>query len=320
MSYNKIMTNLELVEKGKNIADNYKTLYVMGSFGAPLTSTNKKRYCNNHNYNKQATRTAMIKAASEDTFAFDCLGLFESIMWGWKGETTKTYGGAKYNSNGFYDSSADGIIKKCNSVSTDFSNVKIGELLWTDGHVGMYIGNGVAIEATPSWKNCVQYTNVANMGKKSGNSRTWKKHGMLPWIEYIDETIIPDIIYAVQIGTRWLPEVTNQEDYAGIENNKITGFMVKLSDGTPLKYRVHTTDGKWLPYVTGYNKADYNNGYAGNGKVIDAVEIICDKYKIAYKVSSTSNGKAYYSEVVNDEDYAGVFGKPVDKLQCRVLK
>lgn len=129
----------------------------------------------------------------------------------------------------------------------------------------------------------------------------------------------PDIIYAVKTNGKWLPEVKNTEDYAGIENKSVTDVMIKLSDGTPIKYRVHVKNGNWLPYVTGYNKNDHNNGYAGNGKVIDAIEIKCDKYEIGYKVSSTANGQRYYSEVINDEDYAGVFGKPIDKVMCRVL-
>ena len=97
--------------------------------------------------------------------------------------------------------------------------------------------------------------------------------------------------------------------------------MIKLSDGTPIKYRAHIEeDNRWLPWVTGYNKKDHNNGYAGNGKPIDAIEIKCDKYEIGYKVSSTANGARYYSEVKDSQnDYAGVFGRPIDKLICRVL-
>lgn len=39
-----MMTNKDLVAKLKDIATNYKTLYVMGCFGAPMTAanTNKK--------------------------------------------------------------------------------------------------------------------------------------------------------------------------------------------------------------------------------------------------------------------------------------
>ena len=70
-------------------------------------------------------------------------------------------------------------------VSTDFSNVAVGEALWCEGHIGVYIGNGLGVECTPRWDNKVQITAVANIGKKSGyNARTWTKHGKLPYIEY----------------------------------------------------------------------------------------------------------------------------------------
>lgn len=41
-----VMTNVELAKKLKDVAQNYKTLYVMGCFGAPMNVANKKRYCN----------------------------------------------------------------------------------------------------------------------------------------------------------------------------------------------------------------------------------------------------------------------------------
>ena len=322
MAYRKTMNNIELVDKCKDIADNYKTIYIMGCFGAPLSQSNKKRYTNNHSFNRKPSRQNVINAASEDTFGFDCLGLVEGIIWGWRGDVNAPYGGAAYQSNGVKDNSADGVINICEDVSTNFKKLVPGELLWMPGHVGVYIGGGIAIESTPSWNDGVQFSKVANMGSCSGAARRWEKHGKLPWIEYIKEPVakIPDIVYAVKVGGRWLSEVKNAEDYAGIENKPVTDVMVKLSDNTPIKYRVHIKDGKWLSYVTGYDKNDSKNGYAGNGKEIDAIEILCDKYKIAYKVSSTSNGKAYYSEVIDGEDYAGVYGRAVDKLQCRVVE
>lgn len=33
---------------------------------------------------------------------------------------------------------------------------------------------------------------------------------------------------------------------------------------------------KWLPWVAGYNLNGDNNGYAGNKKVIDAIQIVYD--------------------------------------------
>ena len=177
-----IKTGKELATACLNVANNYKTLYVMGCFGAPMTAANKERYTQNHSYNQQPVRTVMIKSASEDTFGFDCVCFIKALFWGWNGNKDKTYGGATYASNGVPDVNADSIIRLCNDVSTDFSKLAVGELLWLSGHVGIYIGNGQAVECTPAWKNCVQVTTVRNL--KSGTGHTWTKHGKLPWISY----------------------------------------------------------------------------------------------------------------------------------------
>jgi hypothetical protein len=178
----------EFVAKLKDVAQNYKTLYVMGCFGAPLTGGNVSRYCNNHAYNKQAARTKMIKAAANQNppvFGFDCVCLIKGILWGWRGDASKTYGGASYAVNGVPDIGADTMITKCKGVSTNFSNVEVGEALWCSGHIGVYIGGGLAVECSPAFENDVQITAVKNMGTKSGyNARTWTKHGKLPYIEY----------------------------------------------------------------------------------------------------------------------------------------
>lgn len=180
-----VMTSKQLVEKCVNVAKNHKTLYVMGCFGAPLTQANKTTYCNNHSYNRNATRTSMIKAASADTFGFDCVCLIKGILWGWNGDKSKPYGGAKYASNGVPDINANTMITKCKDVSTDFSDIEVGELLWCEGHVGIYCGGGLGVECSPKWKNCVQITAVANIGSKSGyNARAWSKHGKLPYVSY----------------------------------------------------------------------------------------------------------------------------------------
>lgn len=175
----------EFIAKLQNIVDNYKTLYVMGCFGAPMTPTNKKRYTQNHKYNKQASRTKMINAASSDTFGFDCVCLIKGVLWGWNGNASKTYGGAGYACNGVPDIGADTMITKCSGVSTNFSNIVPGEAVWMSGHIGVYIGGGKVIECTPAFKNCVQVTYCSNIRSVAGkNNRKWTKHGKLPYITY----------------------------------------------------------------------------------------------------------------------------------------
>ena len=180
-----IKTGNELATACLNVAQNYNTLYVLGCFGAPMTASNKERYTKNLDYNAKEARKKMILAASEDTFGFDCVCLIKGLLWGWEGDIGNVYGGAKYASNGVPDIGADQIIEKCSSVSTDFSQIQVGELLWMKGHVGIYIGDGLAVECTPAWKNCVQVTAVHNIGKKTAyNGRKWTKHGKLPYVSY----------------------------------------------------------------------------------------------------------------------------------------
>lgn len=182
------MNSAEFIRRAKDIAQNYKTLYVMGCFGAPLTGGNVTRYCNNHSYNKAADRTAMIKAAANQNppvYGFDCVCLIKGILWGWCGDAGKTYGGAGYSVNGVPDIGADSMIKVCKEVSTNFSSIVPGEAVWMSGHIGIYIGDGLAVECSPKWANKVQITAVGNIGTKSGyNTRTWTKHGKLPYITY----------------------------------------------------------------------------------------------------------------------------------------
>lgn len=138
----------------------------------------------------------------------------------------------------------------------------------------------------------------------------------------------PSVTYCVRTKKRWLPEVQNLNDYAGIEGSAVTDVAIKVSSGS-VKYRVHTKGGSWLPYVTGYSTTDTSK-YAGNGTEIDAVEVyyftsrdVASKgkyYKAKYRTSSVSSS-GYYAwqyddEKTNGQDgYAGSFGKSIDKLQ-----
>ena len=145
------------------------------------------------------------------------------------------------------------------------------------------------------------------------------------------DNITPGVnfIYSVRLedGTI-LPEVTNLQDFAGIRGKRITDIAIRVSQGA-IRYRVHTLGGGWLPWVTGYNWSDHNNGYAGNGRVIDAIQVYYEtpadyaaKYgyqKAQYRVSGI--GRDYWSwqfdtETGNGQDgYAGCFGQAIDRFQ-----
>ena len=219
-----MLNNIEFAKQIKRVAIDFKTLYVLGCFGAPLNDENKKRYCKNTDYNKKAERTKKINSASADTFGFDCSNLIKAVLWGWNGDKTKTYGGAKYGSNNVPDISADTMISKCLNVSTDFSKIEIGEVVWIKGHIGVYIGEGLCVECVAKWKDGVQITAVKNiLPKSSFNSRKWTKHGKLPYIEYTVEQVKPEE-----------------------ETHSVTVLewqKAAIADG--FKFAKHGADGKW---------------------------------------------------------------------------
>ena len=124
----------------------------------------------------------------------------------------------------------------------------------------------------------------------------------------------------------WLYEVKNLEDYAGWENSPITSLAIRVDKGS-IKYRVHIKGGNWLPYVTGYDINDFNNGFAGDGvNAIDCVECYyytpnnIRPYQYAYyKV----NNYPYQKDLIKGngfDGFGGVKGVPMTKFQIYIGK
>lgn len=227
-----------------------------------------------------------------------------------------TYTGILRNSSG-YESTATASAT-VEQLKANW-NAYIGWGIWTNGHIGIVsdtVGYYYAMDGS-----------ARNWSHRPIADNDWKKVIKLADIDYTDQAVakdtLPDIIYRVQLADgRWLPEVKNMEDYAGIENREIIAIMIRLSDGTKIECNAHIIGGGWLGKVNGYNKDDFENGYAGdNEHIIDYIKIDCDKYQIAYKVSTTYNGTSYYPIVMDDgNDGAGVYGAPVDKFMAWINK
>ena len=187
-----------------NLALNSKTLYVMGCFGAPMITKNKKRYSSNYAYNATDARKKKILSASDDTFGFDCVNLVKGVINGWCADKMAIYGGTIYNAV-VPDIGTESIIKQCTEVSTDFNNLVDGELLYKKGHVGVVLDAelGLAVECTPAWKDGVQITAIARDTRSPEanmyHTRAWTSHGKLPWVDY-DEKSVEEFIYRVQVG------------------------------------------------------------------------------------------------------------------------
>lgn len=175
------MTSAEFVKRIKALVG-YKTLYVNGAWGWPMTAANKARAISRNSYNAISYRAQQIKAASPDTFGFDCVCMIKGILWGWSGDMYAQYGGAGYATNDVPDINADQMIKQCKR-STDWGAIVEGAVVWLQGHIGVYVGNGLVVEATPIWKDGVQVT-ALNIPKAGFNHRRWTCWGLLPYIDY----------------------------------------------------------------------------------------------------------------------------------------
>jgi hypothetical protein len=172
------MTAAELARRCKKLAEEYKTLYILGCFGAPMTAQNRTRYTQNQSYNRQPERAQKISAAREDTFGFDCVCMIKGILWGWQGDSSRTYGGAVYGSNQVPDLGADAMFGKCTEQSEDFSCLEVGEAVWMQGHIGIYIGDGYVIQAANTKKGVI---------KTPLSYNSWTHWLKIPYITYIEE-------------------------------------------------------------------------------------------------------------------------------------
>lgn len=127
-----------------------------------------------------------IGQQSNGIYLFDCVGLIKSILWGFNFNNERL-GGAVYCSNGVPDIGANKMIETCNNISTDFNNIEVGEVVWMDGHIGIYVGNRQVVEATAAWEKKVVISDIGSNGERSRNGwrvYTWTKHGKLPYVTY----------------------------------------------------------------------------------------------------------------------------------------
>ena len=119
---------------------------------------------------------------------FDCICLVKGILWGWNKDINLKHGGAVYKSNGVPDYNETRFFNLCHNISTDFTNIHIGEMVWMKGHVGIYVGEGHVIEATKGWgKDKVVKSDILSDGTSSLNSVArykWLKHGFIPYVQY----------------------------------------------------------------------------------------------------------------------------------------
>lgn len=161
------MNSTEFINAAISIS-NKKTVYGWGCFGQKATDAFIDQKAKQYPSWYTTSKIKELKALADDTLMVDCVGLIKMILWG--------YPTVKYTSNNVPDITADMMIKKCTTQSTNFNNIVPGEVVHMSGHIGIYIGSGNVIESTPKWNNGVQLRKLSD--------RVWTSHGKLPYVTY----------------------------------------------------------------------------------------------------------------------------------------
>ena len=253
--------------KAYEILRHYNTCYLYGGIGQIVTQSvvnaKAKQYPSFYTSARKANYTQYINS-SKRYWGFDCVNLYKAILWGWNGDASKSFGGAKYASNGVPDASADGLFSYCTGKSsTGWDNMAIGEALWMSGHFGLYVGNGKCIECSPRWNriglgtswgeewNGVMLTGVSNCSNcpTDIHTRKWTKHGKLPYIQYLTKNPFIDSSNTEQAGdttgtlvgetflaniTAYYPDSSTLEGgYQDAIGNPLVGYPDQLTCAVP---------------------------------------------------------------------------------------
>ncbi len=224
------------------------------------------------------------------------------------------------------------------------NGLKRGDVLLKEGsHVAMYCGNGKIVDACINEKGTIT---GGKPGDQTGREFWVHNYYNYPWshvLRYQESGVtqggqntgtdnVVNFTYSVQTEDgKILPEITNLADYAGIRGKRIIGIAIQCDKGD-LWYQAHTLGSApddWLPKVSGCDWNAPENGFAGNGKPIDAIRIYYNTpqdivssqgyQKAQYRVSPVNQN--YYDWQHDDEvdetqdGYAGCLGKAIDRFQ-----
>ena len=176
-----------------------------------LLTRKTRQYPKHYISNRMARYKADIAGGK---WASDCIGLAKGYMW-W--DSTK--GGVRDAVNGCPDMSANGMLEKA-TVKGDIKNLPEtpGLMLWMNGHAGVYIGGGWAIEERGFAYGCV---------KTQVSDRPWKNWYRLPGLTYLE---VDD-----GSGREKVPFDVAEEPEHGV---RITGDRVNVRLGPGTEYGV----------------------------------------------------------------------------------
>ena len=158
---------------------------------------------------KDSRKSAYQDDIEAGAMCCDCVGLIKGAVWSNLGTRE-----SKYGTNGCPDKSASGMLAYCKSKGMAWGSMDTfpdipGLLLHKEGHVGVSIGGGYAIEAK-GFSDDVKRTKVAGRG--------WTSWAQLPFITYEGEDFDKAPITNVhKLGDRTLKRGCKGNDVAELQ-------------------------------------------------------------------------------------------------------
>ncbi len=199
-----------------------------------LLKSKTRQYPTHYGSSRTSTYEEHIAARN---ICMDCIGLIKGFFWTNGGEGVLEYlnGGAeyknKYGSNGCPDKGANGMLSWLKSKGCKNGKIATmpdvpGILLFKSGHVGVYVGNGYAVEAQEFAYGVV---------KTEVSKRPWTEWAYLPasLIDYGDASSVTDNIPAVT------PEAKPTTRKLGDRTLKHTSPMMTGEDVVELQTRLN---------------------------------------------------------------------------------
>ncbi|HAK42772.1 MAG TPA: hypothetical protein DCM59_08835 [Clostridium sp.] len=193
------------------------------------------------------------------------------------------------------ETNMDAVIVECAFLDNEIDN-KIIDTIEEQELFGIAIAKGI----------------LAQLGISHNGESTKSKPVVPPSkTEVAIENI--DVTYQVYTNGRWLPNVINLSDYAGIWGQPVSGVYANLSKGS-IKYRVHTLGGNWLPWVT--DRQDYAGILGTNIDGLQMELIDLQGYSVNYR---TYVDGRWLPWVLDLEDYAGLYGQAIEEIQVEIV-
>lgn len=202
-----------------------------------LLNSKSGQYPSHYKSNRTSTYKQHIR---DNLVCMDCVGLIKGFFWtnGGKGVVesignNKTFS-SKYASNGMPDRSANGLLTFCKKAGAKNGGIDSipdvgGTLVFSDGHVGVYIGGGKVVEAR-GFADGVVTTNLSE--------RNWTAWSFLPssMLDYEGKDGVEIVSKIYVLGDRLLKltsPMMNGTDVSQLQtllNEK--GFTAGKVDGT----------------------------------------------------------------------------------------